>query len=775
MNIVILLSTGCNVLKFVPKGSSLVDVNFVKVEGNEKIEALKEQILLVPNRKMLGIVKFNLWSYYVGLKLFPSDTVSSKIGKKTKNILTEIMGEKPIYLDTLLVVKSEKNLKQYLIQKGYYQASVSSKVKTYLKRSYITYTINPGKPYVIKDVVFNGSDRLMDEVANKVAKNSILKLSDNVDTDKLSEERDRLTADFKNNGFYYFNKAFIDLVVDTGGYKKGAKIYYNISNPGTLRNARQQTIQKVVVEMNYTQQFGRRDTIIYSDIHYLFNGYNIKPNIINRSIRLKPRDLFSQKQLEATYKKLIGLGLFKSVSIAITPYKSDTINLLLVHIQLIPCAKHDFNWEPQAITTDKQTDLNSQDNNPRNYGISNSIMLNNKNVFRNAEDFNIKWRLAAEWQFGNSKGVPVEILGRTFNLGNYESNLTFELLYPNLVWLRKLDLNSNLQQNRTSLNFNMISEKNSNYYRRSYPINYTWQTVFETKKKQQFYLYYSPIQLSFNNSEISQSFLDRLSPSDSLILVRTFRSYIIPSQKASIYFSNKTKSPKKYWNIRSNVFELSGNLVELVYQKTMNNSSQEKLFLGIPYFQYFRSDIDMVRYQIFGKNKTLVLRANMGIGVPYGNSVIMPFERQFFVGGSNSLRAWSPRVIGPGTYRNSGNIQIDKTGDMMMVFNAEYRFAIAPGTLDGALFLDAGNIWEVTKSANDESKFKLNSFYKQAALNTGLGLRFDLEFFILRIDFGIPIHDPSKPKEDRFVIKEFKSLKWLVNNTQPLIAVGFPF
>ncbi len=775
MGIVILLSSGCNVLKFVPKGSSLVDVNFVKIEGNEKIEELKEQILLVPNRKMMGIVKFNLWSYYVGIKLFPNDTVSSKIGRKAKKTLTEIMGEKPIYLDTLLVIKSEKNLRQYLIQKGYYQAKVSSKVKTYLKRSYITYTINPGLPYLIKEVVFNGSDRLMDEVANKVAKNSILKIGDKIDTDKLSEERDRLTADFKNNGFYYFNKAFVDIVVDTGGYKKGAKIYYNISNPGALRNARQQTIQKVLVEMIYNQQFGRRDVIVYSDIHYLFNGYNIKPNIINRSIRLKPNDLFSQKQLEATYKKLIGLGLFKSVNIAITPDKSDTINKVLVHIQLIPLAKHDYNWEPQVITTDKQTDLNSQDNNPRNYGISNSIMLNNKNVFRNAEDFNIKWKLAAEWQFGNNKGVPVDILGRTFNLGNYESNLTFELLYPKLVWLRKLDLNSNLQQNRTSLNFNIISEKNSNYSRRSYPINYTWQTVLEAKKKHQINLYYSPIQLSFNNSEISQSFLSRLSPSDSLIIARTFRSYIIPSQKASIYFSNKAISPNRYWNIRSNIFELSGNLVELVYRKTMDNDNKEKKFLGIPYFQYFRTDIDMVRYQIFGKNKTLVFRSNIGYGVPYGNSVIMPFERQFFVGGSNSLRAWSPRVLGPGSYKNTGAIQIDKTGDMMIVVNAEYRFAIAPGSLDGAFFFDAGNIWEVTKSANAESKFKFDSFYKQAALNTGIGFRFNLDFFILRLDFGVPLHDPSKPQEVRWVIKDFNSLKWLVKNTQPLIAVGFPF
>ncbi len=778
MGIVILLSSGCNVLKFVPKDKTLLDANFVKVDGDEKIDDLKEQILLIPNRKMLGVIKFNLWSYYVGQKLFPKDTIRSKFVRKIKYTLTDIIGEKPVYLDNSMISKSEKNLKQFIYQNGYYDVSVSSKVKTYLKRSYITYTINPGKPFTINKVVYNGTDILLDKAANEFAKNSVLHTGDKIDNERLTEELNRLTTEFRNNGFYYFNKAFIEIAIDTGGLNRRVNVYYYISNPGDLRNARQQTIHKVAVEMNFKQQFGRADNIEFDSINYIFRGYNIKPNIINRSIIMRPQELFTQKKLEETYKKLIGLGLFKSVNISILPYKSDSTNKLTVLISLNPMAKHDYIIEPQAITSDKQTDLNSQDNNPRNYGIASTIKLNNKNVFRNAEDFNIKLRVAAEKQFGSNNGRTVSFFNEAINinLANFESNATAELLFPKLVGIRKVDLKPYLQQNRTSVNLSVNNEINTNYKRISYPINFTWQSSYETKDKQSFYFYYSPVQLSFNKSEIYSGFLARLNnPTDSLRLVRTFRNYIIPSQKASIVYNNSANFPNNYWIIRSNIFELSGNLIEFGYRKILKKNEPDKKIFSLPYFQYFRTDIDAVKYKIYGKNKTLVLRTNIGFGVPYGNSVVMPFERQFFVGGSNSLRAWRPRVLGPGHYSNTSAIQIDKTGDMMIVANAEYRFAIAPGKLYGAFFMDAGNIWEVTKSAKADAKFDFKTFYKQTALNTGLGLRFDLEFFILRFDFGVPLHDPSKLEGERWVIKEFGTFDWVKTKVNPSLAVGYPF
>jgi len=772
MGIAFLLLPGCNLLRFVPKGESLVERNNVKVEGKEKIDNLKDQILLVPNRKMLVVLKFNLWSYYFGEKVFRKDS------SKVKRFFTETIGEKPVYYDSVMVFRSEKNIKEYLYQKGYFKATVDSKAKTILKRSYITYYVNPGKPYTIRSVVFNGSDKTLDKFANEFKKNTLIDSGENVDFDKISEERDRLTTAYKNNGFFYFNKAFIEVKVDTGGHNLGANINYNISNPGSLRNARQQTMQKVTVEMNFDQRFGRKVIVKFKSIEYLFNGYNIKPNIIDRSIKLRPGDYFSQAQLEATYKKLIGLGLFRQVNIRIVPLESDTTNKLLVFISLTPSAKHDFIWEPQTIISDKQTALGS--NNNRNYGLANSFILNNKNVFRNAEDFNIKFRVAAEKQFGGGSGVNVRIplpglKDINFRAGNFETNLTFELLFPKLVFLRVFDTSYKFQQNRTSFNVTMLTEINSNYYRRSLPINLTYQFLKEKPDKRTFQWYWSPVQLSFNKAEINQAYLRGLNPTDSVRLVKTFRNYIIPSHKLALMFSNREKKPTRYWNIRANIFEISGNLMELGYRILKKDNSKDKVMLGIPYFQYTRSDIDVVRYFIFAKTKSLILRTNSGLGLAYGNSTIMPFERQFFVGGSNNLRAWRPRVIGPGVYRDGSNIRVDKTADMMIVANAEYRFAIAPGALDGALFVDAGNIWQVSRKAPLEARFKFNSFYKQLALNTGIGARINLGFFIIRLDWGIPLHDPSQLKESRWVIKEFPQNRWIVKRTVINVAVGFPF
>jgi len=772
MGIGILFLSSCNVMKFVPEGKTLLDGNRVKIEGDVKIEDVKDQILLVPNRKMFLVVKFNLWAYYFGNKVFKKDST------KVKMFFIETVGEKPVYLDTVKVHYSEKNIEEFLNQKGYFDNTVSSKVVTVLKRSYVTYTIIPEKPYSVHSTAYNGSDVYLDRAANEFAKDNILKNGDKIDFDRIEAERDRLTTAFRNNGYFYFNKAFIKMILDTGGHDHGVDINVNIANPGEERNARPQTIQRVYVEMDFKQRWGRRDTLKYEKIAYLFNGYALKPNILDRSIRLRPGELFSQANLEASYNKLMGLGLFRIVNIRILPSGTDSTNKLLVFISLQPTSKHVFIWEPQAITTDKPN-LTSQDNNPRNYGFANQFILNNKNVFKNAEDFNLKFRLAAETQFGG--GVSVTLGNKEFrNIGNFESNFTFELLYPKLLFFSRIDKRPKLQKNRTSINLTFQNEINTNYSRRSIPLNLTYQTFYQTKKKLNFNIFYSPLQLSFNQGKLDSAFLADLdNPNDIVRLERTFRNYIIPAQKLAIVFSDKLKSPKDYWNIRYTPFELAGNIIEFTKRLIDPTASgvKEKSIFGfadIPYFQYFRTDVDVTHYNIIGENSSFVVRGNIGVGKAYGNSYIMPYERQFYVGGSNSLRAWRPRIIGPGESGDSLVSNVDKMGDLLFQSSAEYRFDIVPGFFEGAFFADAGNVWLLTKGS-EFTTFNINTFYKQLAMNTGAGIRLNLSFFILRLDWGIPLHDPREVYGDRWVIKNFFDKGWIFDRTLLSLAIGFPF
>jgi len=180
---------------------------------------------------------------------------------------------------------------------------------------------------------------------------------------------------------------------------------------------------------------------------------------------------------------------------------------------------------------------------------------------------------------------------------------------------------------------------------------------------------------------------------------------------------------------------------------------------------------------IWDENNALAYRVNGGIGVPYGNTEFLPFERRFFVGGVNSLRAWRPRTVGPGSYRDStNNITIEKTGEILLQGSAEYRFDIIDKRIDGAIFLDVGNIWNYKEDANFQNgEFKFDRFYKEFAINSGIGLRFDFSYIVFRIDWGISLHDPSLPEEDRWVIKYFSDNRWIFDNTAVNFAIGYPF
>ena len=202
-----------------------------------------------------------------------------------------------------------------------------------------------------------------------------------------------------------------------------------------------------------------------------------------------------------------------------------------------------------------------------------------------------------------------------------------------------------------------------------------------------------------------------------------------------------------------------------------------KEIFNVKYSQYARSDFDATYTYILDENNSFAYRTYVGAGLPYGNSVFLPFERRFFVGGSNSLRAWRPRTIGPGSYSDSLNtIALEKTGELMLQGNVEYRFDIIDKVLDGALFVDAGNIWNFRKDANFvNAEFEWERFYKEFAINSGMGLRFDLTYVVFRIDWGIALHDPSKLEGNRWVVKDFFDERWVFDNTAINFAIGFPF
>ncbi len=430
----------------------------------------------------------------------------------------------------------------------------------------------------------------------------------------------------------------------------------------------------------------------------------------------------------------------------------STSNFLDCQITVVPSPRHDFSWEPQVITTERSLGL--QSNLGRNYGIANEFQLKNKNVFGNAEEFNISLRTSFETQL-NAKSN----LSPLSNISNY---LSLSLAYPKLLGLRKLNENVRFQNNKTLLSASFLDERNPNFNRTVFPITLMYQL---NRKQTTFYV--SPLQLSFNKAEVSNSFKDQLNARDSLFVARLFSNYLITGPKFSFYYSNKNINPDKFISISSNLLEISGILFSEFFK--------EQKILGVPFSRFLRTDADIRFHHQLDVNNKMVYRAYLGYGYPLGSS-FFPFERRFFVGGSNSLRAWRPRTIGPGSYNDQFGVQIDKSGEMLMQANIEYRFVLIKRTLEAALFVDAGNIWNVkSDTIFSNAVFSWQKFYNEFALNTGIGLRMDFSFFILRADWGIPLHDPSYALGERWVISNLSTRKWLFTETLMNIAVGYPF
>ena len=389
--------------------------------------------------------------------------------------------------------------------------------------------------------------------------------------------------------------------------------------------------------------------------------------------------------------------------------------------------------------------------------------MSNRNVFGGAETFNITSLTSLETQLKNDDQKPVN---------SFRQSINTELVIPSLVYFERRNFSKVFVKKSTKFNASYLHEQNVNFTRNVIPFSFTYAF-----SKGRFSYGVTPMRLSINQAVVDQGFLRSLDLATQIYTTQLLTNNIILGPTASLFWTNKEATKSKYWQVRSNALELSGNLVNLYFNLLTDQTGINKEISGVKYSQYARSDIDITYNHIIDENNALAYRLYTGAGLPYGNTLFLPFERRFFVGGGNNLRAWRPRTIGPGSYSdNSSAISIEKTGELSLVSSAEFRFDIINKYVDGAVFADAGNIWTFREEANFENgEFRFDRFYKEIALNSGFGLRFDLTYVVFRTDWGIALHDPSKLATERWVIKDFSQDRWIFDNTAINFAIGFPF
>lgn len=766
--LLVVLSSSCGLRKSIPEGRQLLTANQIVGANSFGSGELQEQILLRPNRKVLGLFRFHLRTYAAGQnrhqRVLNRRYRHGDMALDTSRLnrfLMETAGEAPIFADSSAVERSAGNLRNYLFNKGHFQAQVNYEIQTKNKKknkAVAIYKIDAGPSYTIGRKEKFANDFVLDSILQSTRFEE-LEVGDALDFDQLAKERNRLNEMLRDYGFFRFNKNYINYDVDTSAGPKQVKVNLIVNSYLQTEPHQQYRLRSVnvIIEGEQSSNYFKQDTV--DGVVITDRGLRIKNYVLMSNMSLRPGQFFSQSKVDEAYRKLIALDLFKFVNINY-PKINDSSGYMDVVVQLMPSARHDFIWEPQLVSSEQSLGL--EEDRSRNYGFVNNLTLRNKNISGRADQFNINSKTSFETQLRvDSVDAVVNVL----------QNFTASYVIPQLLFFENLSARKNWVQSRTSFNASYYLERNLNFNRTVLPLNVSYQF---SKRRTTFLV--APWQLSFNQASVSPTFTGQLNNSDSIFISRLFANNLISGSRFSFLYTDRPTNPRSYWWIQSHLLELSGNSISAYHRLSEGVPARDKSLLGVRYFQFVRSEFDIRYTRVWNEVHSMVARLWTGIGIPYGNSELLPFERRFFVGGSNSLRAWRPRTVGPGLYSDDARVRIDKSGELLLQANWEYRFDIFLKYLEGALFVDAGNIWNVSEDStffNDNFHFR--DFYKQLAINTGIGLRWDFDFFILRFDWGIPLHDPTFPENKRWIIREFGQDRWISRQTILNIAVGYPF
>ncbi len=751
-------------------------IHFTEDKPGTETSGLQGLIQQKPNKRFLGVMRFKLWAYN-----------RSHRGKdnKFRNWLENTVGERPVILDTSITASSCKEMEKYLGNIGFFYSDVgySLKLNERSNKARVTYNVALSKPYRIDSINYEIEDPELAAWVAKTAASSLIRTGDIYNVYTLDKERERISIFLSNNGYYGFVKDYIFFEVDSSSGTKEMDIFVKVKNrtlsaldsAGNFMEERhfRYRIGKVEIFPDYDparQDFSRLpfDTLVdevhqarsnkpANYFHILYRGkLRINPGILAQSTLIEDGEPYSQKDVQETYKRFGNLSIFKFTDISFVETGSANMpdsggfRTLTSQLRLQRSPVNQYSIEAEG--TNSGGDL----------GIGGNLTYRNRNIFRNGETFQVKLRGAMEAQRSvqEEAGDQQEFL--FFN--TFEWGAEAQINFPRFLIPVKMERFPKYFRPNTTISTGINFRKRPTYdrYVLNFSFGYEWQES-ATKKH---------ILMPFNISSIkvfpTPEFTLELEELDDPRVKNQYTDHLITALQYSFIFNNQNiKKIQNFVYFRADV-ETSGNIFYL-FNNALDSKTDSAGYYrigSIPYAQYGRLELDFRYYLLATRTNQLVFRLLTGIGLPYGNSDALPFEKGFYLGGANSMRAWIYRGLGPGGYTDQGS-NIDKMGDIVIETNIEYRFPIY-SFFKGALFYDAGNVWLINENENfPGAEFKHDTFYKQIAMDAGIGLRFDFKFFIFRVDFAMRLRDPSMPQGDRWVAA--KGI-WFWN-----FGIGYPF
>jgi len=786
---------GCTATSFLKEDESFYDGAEIKfdtegrrIRRKKQIEEeLQELINPKPNKKLLGM-RTGVWFYYV------AGDPNKKKG--LGNFIRKKLGSAPVLMKDVNPQRTATMLAGQLNNDGYFKSTVSSEVKTKKKVSKVIYNVILKPPYRLDTIRFpRPRDSVYAPILREVAEASLLKRRQRYDLERLQAEQARLEVALEDHGFYYFDDRYLIFEADSTIGKRKVNLDLKLE-PGIPQRAKRiYKFGRVSVFPDYTltpdSLAKPADTTVVNRFYYIDKNHRFRPKIITDVINIREGETYTREAQRLTLSHLMGLGVFKFVNIKFSELHADS-SKLVTNIQLTTLPKKSIRAEAQGI---------SKSNNFVGPGLL--LTFTNRNLFRGAELFQLKINAGYEWQLSRQNENT---------LNSLEVGVESSITVPRFISPIKIDYNSRTYLPKTIFKAGLNLQNRVGYYRLSsanLAYGYIWRETAD--KTHELY----PADISFVRTDQRSKTFDSLTSLNPILNQSFENQFIIGSRYSFTYNSQLHEDPLSQFDktrkVREHNFyfngnvDVAGNLINAVQRIGNEQETAYELF-GLPYSQYVKGDVDFRYYWQLDKRNKIATRIIVGAGYPYGNSeriindtvrVTMPYIKQFAVGGSNSVRAFQARSVGPGTYyiRNyypdGQDLFVDQRADIKIEGSAEFRFDIYK-MFKGALFIDAGNIWTFRDEPERPGGKISGDFLKQLAVGTGAGLRVDFSFFVFRLDVAFPIRKPwigGSPAKDgppsipaveghpEWVIKEidFGSSEWRKQNLIFNIAFGYPF
>ncbi|RZS92301.1 BamA/TamA family outer membrane protein [Aquimarina brevivitae] len=744
----LLIGCSCSVEKYIPQHKTLYTGSELSLQSNDTVAELQEV-----ERNLSNLLFKEPYAKFLGTKpgLFYHYKAKQEKPGFLNKFLNKKIGEEPIYLSDIDQSRTIDLIDNRLKNRGFFKNRISSTIVQSQKTAKIVYDVDVQTPYRMATYQIDTMPSMIKKDVATLMGDALIQKGDRFDLDLFKNERERIEEDLKNRGYYNFRPEFLIFEADTNQYKsKQFDLFLRLKRETPKKAIVPYQINEVLVYPNHSLDtiYTSNDTTLYKGVKYIQDTLFFKPKRLAPFILFEKGQYYNSDQSRLTSKRLSAIETYQFVNIRYD--ELDTISdgvtpkRMRARVYLSPLKKRAIRLELQAV---------SKSNNFA--GPQLLVRLSNRNLFKGGESLDITSTLGYETQIAS---------GDNAGLSSVQVGLGGDLTFPRILFPIKIDHDFKYKTPNTKISVSFEHLRRSQLYglySSTASYGYNWNA------NKFVYHEINPININYVNlSDTSEEFDDILEGNP--FLNNSFQQQFIAGITYAFFYNELNSTSKRHPIFFNANVDIAGNTLSLFLNNSDSDSAANTIF-GLEYAQYVKADVDFRYYRNLGNGQKLISRLFAGWGYAYGNSETMPYSKQYFSGGPYSVRAFRIRSLGPGTYTTAADDNsafFDRNGDIRLEANLEYRFPIA-GYFNGAVFADAGNVWLTEENASLPGGAFSSDFISELGVGAGVGLRVDIQNFVIRLDLAAPLNDPSKPKADRF--------KFDVANPVLNFGIGYPF